>query len=817
MSVFWQDIRYGLRILAKNPGFAAIAVLTLALGIGANTALFSVVHGVLLKPMPYENPEQLVDVYWTTALDQKEPFSFPDFLDTQEQNHVFSLMAGYRWENFSLLGVGDPERLSAERVSAEFFPLLNIEPIIGRTFLPEEDKLGAAPIAVIGDDLWKRKFNSSRAILGTAVNLSGEIYTIVGVIPARLPFLDPLSIDVFVPVNLFNDPVFRDRKVRNGTYASARLKPGVTLAQARAEMNVTARKLAAAYPHEDEHAGVNVVPIKEDTVGDARKTLLILMGAVAFVLLIACANVANLLLSRSTARAREFAIRRALGAQRFRLIRQLLTENILLAVTGGVLGLLFAYWSTKRIMANLPTYFPRTGEIRLDAPVLLFTLVAAMLTGIVFGLAPALKTYRAEISAGLKGDGRSSSSGPRRHRVLAVSVVIELALSIVLLVGAGLMIRSLIEIWRVNPGFNSHNALTFGLMLSPSKRTAVSIERQALRDATASFESVPGVVAASGVGGGLPVGVGPQMPFWIEGAPKPSSQNEVSVGIWNAVQPSYLKAMGIPLLRGRFVSPNDTENSRSIVVIDENFAREFFPNEDPIGKQIDTDLMGPLLHSEIVGIVGHTKQTGLNDTARQDREGQFYYAIGQLPERIIKLFTGMDVVVRTSGPPLASIGALRAASRQFDPDQVPFEFKSLDELVSGTVANQRFAMIFLSIFAGLALVLSAVGVYGVISYVVSQRTREIGVRVALGAQRRDVLRLILGDGAQLTFFGVAIGLAASLGLTRLLANLLFGVRATDPVTLTAVTVILCAVAFLACYIPARRATRVDPMVALRYE
>ena len=815
MSVFWQDIRYGLRILAKNPGFAVIAVLTLALGIGANTALFSVVHGVLLKPMPYENPDQLVDVYWTTPVDQKFPFSFPDFLDTQKQNHVFSSMAGYRWENFSLLGVGEPERLSAERVSVEFFPLLNIKPILGRTFLREEDKLGAATVAVIGDDLWRRKFNSSPAILGTGLNLSGEIYTIVGVVPARLPFLDPLSIDVFVPINLYNDPVFRDRKVHNGTFASARLKPGVTLAQARADMDVIAHALVAAYPEIDKGSGINLVPIKEDTVSDVRKSLLLLMGAVGFVLLIASANVANLLLSRSTARAREFAIRRALGAQRIRLICQLLTESVLLAITGGLLGLLVAHWSTKGVLANLPAFFPRTGEIRLDVPVLLFTFAAAVLTGIVFGLAPALKTYRADVTVSLKADGRGSTGAP--HRVQAVFVVAELALSVVLLAGAGLMIRSIIEIWKVNPGFNPHNALTFGLMLSASERADVSIERRALREATANIESVPVVVAASGVGGGLPVGDAAQMPFWIEGKPKPLSQNEMSIGIWYAVQPDYLKAMGIPLLRGRFISPDDTENSRSVVVIDENFAREFFPNEDPIGRQIDTDLMGPLLHSEIVGIVGHTKQTGPSDTASRDGEGQFYYAIAQLPDRIVKLFTGMDIVVRTSGAPLASIDAIRTASRNFDTDQTLFEFKSLDELVFETVASQRFAMILLSIFAGLAVILSAIGVYGVISYLVSQRTREIGVRVALGAQRSDVLRLILGDGARLTFLGVAIGLAASLGLTRLLAKMLFGVRASDPVTLIAVTVILSAVAFLACYVPARRATRVDPMVALRYE
>jgi predicted permease len=467
------------------------------------------------------------------------------------------------------------------------------------------------------------------------------------------------------------------------------------------------------------------------------------------------------------------------------------------------------------VLANLPAFFPRTREIRLDAPVLLFTLAAAVLTGIMFGLAPALKTYRTDISTGLKADGRGSTGA--HHGVQVVFVVVELALSIVLLAGAGLMIRSVVEIWKVNPGFNPHNTLTFGLILSASKRTEVSVQRQALREATANIESLPGIVAASGIGGGPAVGDAAQMPFWIEGRPKPSSQSEMSIGIWYAVQPDYLKAMGIPLLRGRFISPEDTENSRSVVVIDENFAHEFFSNEDPIGKQIDTDLMGPLVRSEVVGIVGHTKQMGLNDTARQDREGQFYYALNQLPDRIVKLFTGMDVVVRTSADPVTSVGALRAASQQFDPEQVLFGFKSLDELVSETVGSQRFAMILLSIFAGLALVLSAVGVFGVISHLVSQRTREIGVRVALGAQRSDVLRLILSEGARLILFGVAIGLAASLGLTRLLATILFGVRTSDPVTLIFVSVILSAVAFLACYIPAQRATRVDPMVALRYE
>jgi predicted permease len=814
MSVFWQDIRYGLRILAKNPGFAGIAVLTLALGIGANTALFSVVHGVLIKPMPYENPEQLVDVYWTTPNDQKWPFSFPDFLDVQRQNHSFSSIAAYCYVICSLLGDGDAQRLEGQRVSAQFFDMLNIRPLLGRTFLPEEDRLGAPPVVVIGDDLWRSRFNSSPKILGKSLNLSGESYTVIGVVPSHLPFLGPTVANVFLSINRYAEPIFRDRKVHMGTYASARLKPAVTLAQARADMDVVAHDLVAAYPQIDKGSGINLVPIKEDTVGDVRKTLLLLMGAVGCVLLIACANVVNLLLARSTLRSREFAVRRALGAGGLRLVRQLLTESILLALSGGLLGVVIAYASQRAVIAMLPALFPRIEDIHLDAPVLLFTVGAALLTGIFFGLTPALKAGRDDISVALKGAGRGLSGAHNRFQ--SAFVVVELAASIILLAGAGLLVRSLAEMWKVNPGFEPHHVLAFGLTFSPVKRSSVPMQRQAMRDATANIESAPGIVAASGVGGGLPVGVGAQMPFWIEGMRKPSTQNEMNVGIWYAVQPDYLKAMGIPVLRGRFISPDDNETTPSIVVIDENFAREFFPNENPIGKQINTELMGPL-RSEIVGIVGHTKQNGPSDAERQDHEGQFYFAIGQMPDKVVALFTGMTIVARTSTTPLDSVGSIRTASEHFDADQVLFDFAPMDELLSKSIANQRFTMILLSIFAALALVLSAIGVYGVISYLVSQRTREIGVRVALGAQRSDVLRLILGDGARLTFLGAVIGLATSLGLTRLLAKMLFGVRASDPVTLIVVTVILSAVAFLACYIPARRATRVDPMVALRYE
>jgi predicted permease len=816
METLVQDLRYIVRTLAKAPGFTAIAVLTLALGIGANTALFSVVNGVLLKALPYRNPNQIASVYWNLTSQQDEGvFSFPDFLDCQKQTHSFSQMAAFRFGNYNLLGAGEPERLDGEMVSAEFFPLLNIQPLLGRTFRTDEDRVGAAPVVVIGEDLWKRKFNSSPNVLGTTLNLSGEIRTIVGVVPSHLALLDPLSVDAFVPIGQWNDITFRDRRVHMGTVALTRLKPGVALAQARADIDSVAHNLAAAYPDVDKNATVTLVPLKEDTVGSVRDILLLLLGAVFFVLLIACANVANLLLARFGARAPEFALRRALGASRFRIVRQLLTESVVLATGGGVAGLLATWWGMKVILATMPNVLPRKSEIRIDAPVLLFTLAASLVTGIVFGLLPAVKAFQPELSEAIKKGGRGSTNG--RHRVQRVFIVVELAFSIVLLAGAGLMVRTLAAIWKTNPGFDAHDVLTFNLTFSSDKVTNPSRARENAREATAAFEAVPGIESASGVAGALPTdGGATTMTFWVDGNPKPASESDMSVANWYAVQPGYLKVMGIPLLRGRFISSQDSERTPSVVVIDETFARQYFPNQDPIGKQIDTTLTGPL-RSEIVGVVAHTKQSGLGEIERKDREPQFYYSLAQLPDQITRLFTGMGMVVRTSGDPAAYITAIRAASRNFDADQVVSVFKPMDQIVGESAATQRFAMILLSVFAGLAVLLSAVGVYGVISYLVVQRTHEIGVRIALGAQRNDVMRLILGHGMRVALLGVAIGLAAALGLTRLMVNQLYGVSANDPLTFAGVATLLTLVALAACYIPARRAIRVDPMVALRHE
>jgi predicted permease len=815
MDELVTDLRHTFRALRKSPGFTIVVMLTLALGIGANTAIFSIVNGVLLRPLPYENPNQLVSVYWKTREEPEVSFSYPDFLDCQRQTRAFSAMAAYVYENYTLRGKGDPEWLNAERVSADFFPMLNVKPLLGRTIRPDEDTIGGAPVVVIGDELWKREFNSSPDVLGMAINLSGTMSTIVGVVPSQPPFFDPLVVDLYVPIGQWDDASFRNRNVHMGTNVLARLKPGVTISQGRADMDSVARSLASAEPDSDKNAAMTVVSLKEDTVGSVRGILLILLGAVGFVLLIACANVANLLLARYSARSAEFAIRSALGAGNFRLVRQVLTESLLLGLVSGALGLASAALGTKAILQSLPSILPRTPEIRINAPVLAFTLVASVFTGIVFGLLPAVRFLRPDLSERLKNAGRGSTTG-LSDRVRSVLVVVEFALSIVLLTGAGLMVRTLGAIWKTNPGFKSQGVLTFDLAFSKDRLTSPPMTRLNISNATAAIEAVPGIEAASGVAGSLPTSGASTMTFWIDGNPKPASESEMNVATWYAVQSDYLKTMGIPLVRGRFISPEDTEHTLSVVVIDEMFARQYFPNENPIGKHINTTLMGPL-SSEIIGVVGHTKQFGLGEIESKQRQPQFYHALEQIPDQMTPLLTGIGMVARTQGSPDKYVDAVRAESKAFDASQVAYQFKAMDQIVAESVANQRFTMILLGLFAATALLLCTVGVYGLISYLVGQRAREVGVRMALGAQASDVLQLIIGHGAKLGLAGIAIGVPSALVLAKLLSHFLFGVSAADPVTIISVLVIVFAAALAACYIPARRAVRIDPMTALKYE
>lgn len=812
MTNFWQDIRYAFRMLSNSRGFAVIAILTLALGIGANTALFSVVNGVLLNPLPFSNPDGLYAAYTKTAAFDQGSIAYPNFLDWQKQNHSFSSLSAFRADDYNLTGSGEPERVHAHMISVEFFPTLGLNPLLGRNFRPEEDRAGAGPVAILGDGLWKRKFGSSQEVLGKSITLNGKAYTIVGVARARIPGISPS--DIYVPVGQWADPTFLDRRISMGLNSIGRLKPGVSFAQARADMDSVAQNLAAAYPEADKGVAITLVPLKTDVVGDVRGILLVLLGAVGFVLLIACANVGNLLLARSTGRTREFAIRSALGASPARVIRQLLTESVMLGVAGGALGLLFAKVTMRTIVMSLADSLPRADEIALDSHVLLFTAGVSILTGIVFGLAPAIKMLRPRLSETLKEGGRGSSGA--RHRMQSVFVVLEMAMALVLLVGAGLMIRSLAALWGINPGFDAHNALSFATSLTSDPSVTPGQLRSKYHESLRQFESVPGVESVAMIGGSLPMTGDSEVPFWLEGRPKPTNEAEMPFALFYLVTPPYQQAMRLPLQRGRFLNDRDDEHSPIVAVIDATFAKKYFSNVDPVGKRLNLALFD--VQPEIIGVVGHVEHWGLGAKGHETLQSQIYLAVWQVPDRFWPLLSGgSGYVARTASSPLGVVSAIREAAVKGDPSSVVYGARPLEDIVANSIATQRLAMILLSIFSALALVLSAIGIYGVISYLTGQRTHEIGIRVALGASSGDVMRMVLGEGMKITIIGVAIGIAAALGLTRLIAKLIYGVGASDPITFAGVAVLLTGVALLACYIPARRAMRVDPMIALRYE
>ncbi len=814
---FLQDIRFGLRMLRRSPGFAAVAVLTLALGIGVNTTLFSVVNGVLLNPLPYAHPEQLVTLHESKPNFATGSISYPNFRDWQKDNRTFSSIAITRTYSFSLTGMGEAEQVRARFISSDFFSILGVNPVIGRTFVPGEDEIGAAPIAMISVGLWKRKFGSSPGALGKSLTMDGKDYTIVGVSPANfdLFFRSSQLTDVYVPIGQWSNPLLPKRGAGLGFHGIGRLKPGVTIEQARADMDRVTGHLAAAYPDEDKGIGASLVPFRKWMLGGVQPILLVLLGAVGFVLLIACLNVACLLLARSTGRAREFAIRAALGAGQGRVIRQLLTESILLALAGGGLGLLLTQWTTQAALGALPAELPRAAEIRLDSHVLIFTTVVSLLAGILFGLAPALKTSHLHLHDTLKEGGRVS--GGTRHRAQGVFVVLEMAMALVLLIGAGLMVRTLSRLWDVDPGFDPHNVLTFSISLPPSMMAATPAAiRAVFREVENQFASTSGVQAVSMSWGAVPLGPDDEQLFWLEGQPKPSSENDMNWALSYVVGPDYLKTMRIPLERGRFFSPQDNEGSPHVAVVDDVFARKYFAGENPIGRRIN--LENGSNQAEIVGIVGHVKQWGLDSDDTEQLRAQLYLPFMQLPDAAMKTApSGTTVMVRSDGFVPALFDSLRRANKQMSGEQVIYGAQTMDEIISDSLAARRFSMILFGVFAALGLLLSSVGIYGVISYLVGQRTHEIGIRIALGARRWDVLRLILSHGAKLALLGVVIGLVASLGLTQLMAKMLYGVSATDPLTFVSVVVLLVLVALAACYIPARRAMRVDPMVALRYE
>lgn len=817
MQTIWQDLRYALRMLGKNPGFAIVAVLTLALGIGANTALFSIVNGVLLSPLPYEQPERLVALYSKTPEFKYSSISYPNFLDWQQYNTTFTALGAFRSDTFNLTGMGDAERLHGNMVSATFFPILGVRPIAGRVFSEAEDKLGGDPNALIGEGLAKRKFGSAQAAVGRTFTLNGTLYGIVGVVPASFHYENnnyDSKAEVYVPLGQWTEPLFRDRKTGMGMDGVGRLKPGVTLEQANADMSRVAGRLAETYPTVDKNSSVTMLSLKENLVGDIKPFLLVLLAAVGFVLLISCVNVANLLLARSTGRTREFAIRAALGANRRRVIAQLLTESVLLALAGGALGVLLAAWSTAAAIRVLPDALPRATEIHLDFRVLLFTFAASVLSGLLFGLAPALKTSDAGISETLKEGGRGGSGA--RHRTQSVFVALEMAMAVVLLVAAGLMIRSMAKLWSTAPGFDAQNVVSFRIATAqPLGATSAGI-RAAFRNLHDAMGSVPGVEAVALSDGSAPMEGDSDVPFWLEGEPKPASEQEMKPTLFYLTQSDYLKVMKIPLKQGRFLSDRDDENGQLVTVIDEQFAKLYFKGQDPIGRFINLDILN--MKVQVIGVVGHVKQWGLSRDATSTLQAQCYLPLAQLPESLLTIFShGVRMVARTHGTPISTMDEIRRKLASVNGDVVVYGTETMEDVISNSLNTERFAMILLGVFAGLALVLASIGIYGVISYVVGQRTREIGIRMALGAERATVLKMVLIQAGRMVAGGLAVGLVAAIALTRLMSTMLFGVSPIDPVTLVGVAILLAGVALLACYWPARRATQVDPTVALRYE
>ncbi len=799
MDTLLHDMRYGARMLLKNPGFAVVAIIALALGIGANAAIFSVVNTVLLRSLPYDDPDRLM-VLRETKLPQFPEFSVSpgNFLDWQKQNTVFEKLAAINGSAYNLTSDAEPERLRGARVSAGLFEMLGATPALGRTFLDEEDQPGQN-VAILSSALWKRRFNSDANIIGQSIALSATSYTVIGVMPPTFQFPDR-DTELWTPVGF----AAAQAQQHGAHYLSVigRLKPGVTRDQASTEMSAIAGRLAEQYSDSNAGWDVNVVPMQQYDVRDIKPALLILLGAVALVLLIACANVANLLLARATARQKEIAIRTALGASRWRVVRQLLTESVLLAIAGGAVGLLLALWGTDLLLALAPLDLPRVKDVALDSRVIAFTLSVTLLTGIIFGLVPALQASRPNLNETLKEGGRGTTGG--HHRVRGSLVITEVALALVLLVGAGLLIRSFYRIQQVNPGFNIRNAMAVTVSLPgkkyPQPDQLVAFYTQLIE----RVSGLPGVVSA-GATQSLPIQGDYLLGFNIQGRP-PDPPGEDKSTNYYAVTPDYFKAMGIPLVRGRVFTDQDRKDTPRVAIINEEMAKKYFPDEDPIGKGINVT-NGPETFREIVGIVRDVKQYG----PAQPTTLQTYEPFLQNP------FSGMTLVVRTEGNPTALTSAIRSQVLAIDKDQPIARTRPLEQVVSESVAKQRFAMLLLGTFGAVALVLAAVGLYGVMSYAVTQRTHELGIRMALGARTGDVLRLVVGQGMTLALVGVGIGLGGAFVLTRLMANLLFATGATDPLTFAGISVLLAGVALGACLVPARRAVKVDPMVALRYE
>jgi predicted permease len=773
--------------------------------------MFSIVNGVLLRPLPYANPDRLLRLATSMPQFKDSSVSYPNFLDWQQRSRSFEQMALYRNETYTLTGVANPERLRGEMTSAAIFPALGIRPIIGRVFTPEEDRRGAAPVVVLTSSFWKARFGSDPGVLGRSLTLNDRLYTVVGVVPGDEVIFRRTS--VITPAGQWAEPLFWNRGVGMGARVVGLLKSGVTPKQAQAELDSIATQLATEYPQDDKNHGISTVLLGEDLVGDVRTPLLILLGAVGFVLLIACANVANLLLARSAARRREFAIRAALGAKRSRLIFQLLAEGLLLAIVGGGLGLAIAAALNSVFVARVANQLPRSTEVHLDASVLGFTAFISILASLLFGITPALQSSRVDLNETLKEAARGNTA---RHRFQRALVVAEVSLALVLTVSAGLMIRTMSRLWSINPGFDANNVLDFGVAGSPAVHGTPAAVRNGFAHTLAEIRAIPGVQAVSLNFGGTPMQGDSELPYWVEGRPKPSDTSQMDLALFYGVDPDYINVMRIPLVRGRFIGPQDNENTPCAVAIDEEFARRSFPGQDPLGQHINLELLP--MKCEIVGIVGHIKHWGLDTDATSKVQSQMYWNYRQFPDSVMDVAsTQGDYVVRTASDPRSLVPALKRTVAGINGKMVMYGEETFNEIIADSLAARRFTRLLLGVFAGLALALAAVGIYGVVSYSVTQATHDIGVRMALGASGSAVLRMVLGSAMRLALTGIVIGAVGGLAATSALRKLLYGVGSGDPLTFAVVAVVLAAVTALASYIPARRATRIDPMVALRYE
>jgi putative ABC transport system permease protein len=810
MQTLWQDLRYGFHMLWKSPGFTLVALLALALGIGANTFIFSVVNALLLRPLPFPDSDRI------TSILAKDPetgdlyssYSLPNFEDIRDRNQVFEQVAALYMSTEFLRSGDEPERLRGAYVSAELFPLLRVNPLIGRTFSSEEERSGSGNFIVLSYDLWQRRFNSDQNIINQNLIIGSKPTTVLGVMPAGFKFpVGARQVDFWMPLISSIPPA--GRTARGAVYLGlfARLRSNVTLAQAQAEMNLIANDLARQYP--EANTGLNIVPVSthERLVGKIRPALLVLLGAVALVLLIACANVANLLLARASVRQKEIAIRTAIGATRWRVVRQLLTESLLLSILGGAAGVLLALWATDLLVSSNPGNLPRVAEIGLDKYVLLFTIGLTTLTGVFFGLAPALQASQTDLNESLKDGMRESSGGIKRNRTRSALVVSEIALSLILLVGATLLFQSLRRIMAVSPGFEPDNVLTADVSVSSAKYPEKAQRAAFYREALQRIVALPGVESA-GIVYPLPLGGNfESFTFDIAGQPpfppgqQPSADRRV-------ISPDYFRTMSTPVRKGRAFGAQDQATTPAVMIVNDTFARRFFPGEEVIGKRIIPGEGRELITREVVGVVGDVRHAGLD----VEPTPEYYIPYEQAS------VDDMTVVARTSGGNPTSIATpLRDVIRAMDKEQPVYNIRPMTQLLTESLAQRRFNMVLLGGFALLALVLAGIGIYGVMSYSVAQRTREIGVRIALGAQSRDVLKMVLSHALVLTAIGLALGLVGAFALTRFLVTLLFEVKPTDMTTFALVSVVLGAVATTACLIPARRATKVDPMVALRYE